>query len=84
MVMLQGEVTMEQAAIEAALREVVEHATGATPAASASPVLEHVASLVAPLAAAGSFDDEVWDQVNSQDEVKDTNTIDIRTGREPT
>lgn len=54
---------MDQAAIEAALREVVEHATGTTPAASASPVLEHVAHLVAPLTATGSFDDEVWDQV---------------------
>lgn len=62
----QPPVTMDEAAITRVLRDVVEHATGAAPAASAAPVLDHIVKLVAPLLATSNFDDSTWDQVRYQ------------------
>lgn len=58
----KAEANMDKAAIEETLREVVEQTTGAAPAASASPVFDHIAKLLAPLAAADSFEEDTWDQ----------------------
>lgn len=52
-------------AVLALLKEVVEYASGAAVHPSSLPALEHVASLVTPLAAADNFDEDAWDKVHS-------------------
>ena len=54
---------VELQAVLAVLRDVIEHASGTVPMASAQPTLEHIAALVMPLAAADNFDEDAWDQV---------------------
>ena len=46
-------------------QQVIEHSSGAAAPAAAEPVLEHVAALTAPMAAACSFEADAWDQVHS-------------------
>lgn len=45
-------------------QQVIEHSSGAAAPAAAEPVLEHVAALTAPMAAACSFEADAWDQVS--------------------
>ena len=45
------------------LRDVIEHASGTVPMATAQPTLEHITALIMPLAAADNFDEDAWDQV---------------------
>lgn len=62
----QAPVTMDEAAVGRVLREVAEQASGAAPAASSAPVLNHIVKLVSPLLAAANFEEDVWDQVRSR------------------